>query len=842
MPFRFVHVCLLLMALIFSAVGDVLAVVKQDSLLVVADSLTLREVTVTAVKPILMRGDTLVYDVAAFPIPEGSRLRELLRRLPGIEVTADGAIRAQGKSISYLLLNGREFFAGNRSIVLDNLPADVLVDVKVYDRVQEEEENTGMRARTDHVMDLTTDAENNRGWFSDVTGSGGYDQRYALNANASRFDDQWQNMLTMSTDNLPQAFGIGESFYEKVDRTAQTGDSRHRSVSAVVGRKKGHWETTGAAYYTGSSTTTGMERLTENILSTGRLYSRSSSEGEDRSHNITANFHLERQDSMTTIVIDPQLSWSKGSGEGTSYLASANRRLSDILNWQSTADSPYLLNRQSAIYSNRYRSWNASLNTHFRRRMSRRGRTLTAALTWELNDMSVFSSSFSSIDYFRETDPTRRRERQLRYSDSPDRDWQGRLRFAWIEPLGRQVKLKAEYGLSYRREHINQPVYADSVFEPRLSKNATNTYVNRTARLLLQWSPSDCLFFSVGGQYNPVRSSTRYIKNTVHIDTALTVYNWSPELNFYYRSKRGWNLNMQYDGSSRQPSLLNLLPIIDDTDPLQVHVGNPGLRPSFVHRLSSSFFWFEPKSQTQLNLEAQGQWEYNAFADVVDVDDLRGIRRTSVENVNGCWQAGANWTVASAFVSDSPWMLDFQGDFSLVRRVGLQERRSQTSPLTPVEASTFSTRQALLRQYLALQWQPGKFSVKPYGFFSYNGIRARYINISPADLWLVGVGMVCRLDSERGWSAAIDASRQSRRGYVEAVDNDDEWLIDFEVAYSFLRGRVAEVRLQACDLLRQHNLSRSTTSFTERIEATYPHSITHYILLSFTYRFSLMGK
>ena len=786
----------------------------------------MRELTVTALQPVSMHGDTLVYDVSAFPVPEGSRLRELLRRLPGVEVNADGSIRAQGISITYLLLNGRDFFSGNRSIVLDNLPADALLDIRVYERVQEDEEDTGMRARTEHVMDLTTEPDKSRGWLADLTGAGGYRERYSGNASASHFDDVWQNMVTFSVDNLPQTFGIGDSFYEKVERTIQEGDSRHRNFSVIVGRKSGAWETSGSAYYTGAVTQRGTESLTENLLTKTPLFSHASTTGKDRAHNLMANFHIERYDSMTTITFDPQISWSKGRGEGDDLLVSSTRPLKDVQDWR-TASSPYLINRQTVHAANNYHAWYAGMNAHLRRRLSARGRALTATASWEYNKLSTHMSTMSVIDYFL----TASKSQQLRYSDYPDHDWNARLRLAWIEPLTRHLKFKAEYGITYRHEEMKQNVYADSVFSSSLSKDAVYDYVTRSSRLLLQWSPSDRLYLSIGGQYNPVHSETHYVKNKVKIDTLRTVYNWAPELNFYYRSNRDWNFTANYSGTSRQPSLLDLLPVVDDSDPLRLRVGNPGVKPSFVHQLTGAFFWFEPKSQTQLNLQLQGQWEYNTITEVVSVDKLLGIQRTSVDNVNGCRQIGGTWSMATGFVPDSRWTFDLQGDLNIVRRVGLQSTMEE-----------FTTQQALLRQYLALQWHPGIFSIKPYAFFSYNGLRAYQINVNPADLWLVGTGMIARMETENGWSVAVDASRQSRRGYVDAVDNDDEWLVDLEVAYAFMRGRAAELRFQACDLLRQHNLSRSVTTATERMEATYPHSVTHYLLMSFTYRFSLMGK
>lgn len=813
-----------------------------DSLLVVADSILLRELTVTALQPVSMRGDTLVYDLRAFPVPEGSRLGELLRRLPGVDVGADGAVRAQGIPVTYLLLNGREFFSANRSVVLENLPADALLDVKVYERVVENDEDMGLRARTERVMDLTTLPGKEKGWLTDLTGAAGYRDRYSGNASASHFDEVWQNMISVSSDNLPQDFGIGESFYEKVDRQQQDGDARHHTLSIMTSRKKDAWETTGSAYYTASRNTRGIESLTENLLSTGQLYSRTSTDGEDRTHNVTGNFHIERRDSMTTVTIDPQLMYTKGNSHTDYISATSNRPLQDVLEWTTGTASPFLLNRQRVHSISNQQAWNASVNAHLRRRLSRHGRAFTIDAAWELNDVSTFQSTASSTDYFRRD----QYDSQLRYSDAPDRDEQVRVRMAWIEPLGRYLKLKAEWGMSNRHENFRQPVFTEGATHPidSLSKDATYDFLNRDARLMLQWMPSDKMVLSIGGLYNPVRTRTRYIRNTLNIDTLRYVDNWAPELNFYYRSDNGWNASLKYTGMSRQPGLLDLLPIVDDTDPLHLRKGNPGLKPSFVHQLSGTYFWFDADTQTQLNLQVQGQVEQNAITDVVEIDATDGVRRTSVDNVDGCRQIAATWTAASGFEPEAKWFFDFQGDVNMTRRVGLQERHLMETAFAgdQVQEMTFTTNQSLIRQYVALQWQPGIFSVKPYGFFTYNGLRAQDINVTPADLWLVGVGLVGRLETNNGWSIAVDASRQSRRGYVEAVDNDDEWLIDLEMAYAFLKGRAAEVRLQACDLLRQRNLSRSVTSATTRIEASYPHSVTHYLLLSFTYRFTLMGK
>lgn len=826
---------LVLLMLLLAAGTNVLAIKGHDSLVVEVDSILLRELTVTATcRPMSLRGDTLVYNVAAFSLPEGSRLRELLKRLPGVEVTSDGIILAQGRTVTALLLNGRDFFASQRTVVLDNLPAGVLLNVQVYDRESKDTEDMGFRATTEHVMDLTTETGKDRGWFADLTGAGGYDRRYSGNISLSQFNEEWQNMISASADNLPESFGIGDSFYEKIEKTLQTGDTHRRNFSVMLGRKRGAWETSGSAYYSGSNTQKGSRSLTETFLSRGSLFSSALSEGTDKSHSVTTDLHIERRDSLTTIAIDPRFSWSKSNGGSSYQMLSSDCQPNDVVTVPDMLR--HFLHTGYSNSGDQTRMLSGQLSARLTRRLSRKGRTLTVAASYGIDDMNTRSSTFAFTNYVRAAYA----EQQTRQSSQPDRDQQASLKLTWVEPLTKTLKLLGEYGLNHRHERMNQPVIADGSYCDSLSRYAVYNFFSRAARFLFQWSPSEHVFLNAGAQYNPVRMDTRYSRYHLKVDTVRNVTNWAPELNFYVRHPNGWNLSVQYSGHSRQPSLFALLPIVDDTDPLYQRTGNPGLKPSFTHQFSSVFFWFDTKSQTQLNLQAQALLEQNATTDVITFNPITGVRRVKPTNINGCRQVATSWTLTSAFKEQSHWDLEFQGDANIVRRVGVQQVEFEASDVIP--DYYFSTRQTLVRQYLGLQWQAAWLSLKPYAYASYNRLRYFGGDGSPSDLWVIGEGLVCRVETPKGWSVGVDASRHSRRGFIEAVDNGDEWLVDAEVAFAFLKGKAAEVRLQACDLLRQRHLSRSSTTVTERIEAVYPYSVTNYILLSFTYRFALMGR
>lgn len=174
------------------------------------DSMAFQELVISGKKtPMMLKGDTLVFDVSCFFVPEGSKLRSLLERIPGIEVTTDGRIMAQGKEVVRIKLNGRDFFEEGKEMALNTLPADILCEVRLYQEYSDEEEYTGVhRNEGEQVLDVYTYADRSRGWFIDAVAAGGSRKRYQANATVSGFSSRMQGILSCSGDNQPAAFGI----------------------------------------------------------------------------------------------------------------------------------------------------------------------------------------------------------------------------------------------------------------------------------------------------------------------------------------------------------------------------------------------------------------------------------------------------------------------------------------------------------------------------------------------------------------------------------------------------------------------------------------------------------
>lgn len=850
--------CLFLAARRAVRAADVRSVVSGDTLMV-ADSLLMREVVVAAaIRPIVLRGDTLVYDVASFPLVEGSRLRELLKRLPGVEVSIEGVVTAQGKVVSRILLNGKNFFSGNKEVALDNLPADILTEVKVYERPTEANEEMGMvTAEKEKVIDVTTKPDKNRGWFCDVTAGGGTEERYAGNVSLSQFNELWQNLLSVNGDNLPLMFGVGDSYYDKLNRTASSGDTDKQNYNLIVGRSNGAWEVTGTAYYDHWQTDNGSRSLMESFLQDESSYTSTVSSGRSAGRSFTSSVQLSWKDSLTSVYVEPGFNFSQS--HNTSYYSAFTYDADPNLFTLHPLDLGFEVPLEHYINSNRNesedseRSTTLTLHTRVNRKLNRKGRNLNVEAHMEAGRTTGDAFSLNDLSFYRMA----RREMSVRYQDSPARNRSVSGRISYVEPLAVGLKALLEYGVGYRYQHMEQPVYnldhlfadregygprpieSPETFSDSLSRFATNRYWNHRIRALLQYVHGG-LNLTAGVLCNPQRTETTYRKFRTRVDTVRTVLNWSPEFSFYYRRNDSWNLTLHYAGESAQPDLFYLLPILDDTDPLNARTGNPGLRPSFTHTMSISFYSFDMETQRQISLGASSQVIRNAMTQSICYNAVTGGRSMMPVNINGNRNFSATWSLSTSFRNGSEWYLDCQGELGWRHCVGLQQvDRPEAAWLA--QEMRYTTRQANVQNYAGVQYRKRFFTVKPYGYFAYEASRSSLSGALERNVWIFGYGFVARCELDCGLSVATDVYNHSRHGYVGGDLNGDEFICDAEVAYSFLRGRAATVRLQACDLFRNRALTSGYIGLTGRKETAYTHSVNSYVLLSFTYRFSLFG-
>lgn len=811
--------------------------------LVLSDTLAMREVVVSAHRePIRMEGDTLIFDVASYHVSEGSKLKDLLKELPGIEVMNDGRIVANGRDVVRILLNGKEFFKDNKQIVLENIPADILREIKLYKKHTEQEERTGVAlGEGEQVIDVQTQPDKDRGWFGDLVGGGGSRKRFVGNLSLSQFNDKWQNMISTNADNLPSSFGLGDSYTDKLYRTPNVSDADKRSGNIIVSRITDDWEASGTFFYSRGRVKSGQQSLTKNYLQQPASETESRSSGRNESNSLSSTLDFRKKGERVTFYLSPSLTYNRANSENNYSAVTTGRG-----DGSSELD-PFLINRNEIQDESHSHVLNVALAGGINIAWNKKGRNLDLTFNWSYGSQGERAMSQSTVHYHQlNTD-----DYTFRFSDNPVENGSFRFQALYTEPLSSTLKLQVEYNIQEDRDEVNQCVSDLGDFlgthagvsvwpaSDSLSKYADTWYVTHTCRAVLQYADGP-LRLTAGMMVAPQKLQLDYRKNKLWIDTVQHLVSFAPELVLYYRRPNSWNWSFSYTGRSEQPSIFNMLPIMDDTDPLHRYLGNAGLKPTFCHTWTTSFFSFCPENQRQLSMSANASLLQNDVTQRTSYNEHTGASLTSPENVSGNWNLGAQLNFSTSFVRHPRWYLEWQEDVGYTRRKAFhtgfaEDGCGESGCAYQVDSYNWT-------HYFALQYKWRFLDVKPYSYMTCRIQCSELDRDGRTTFYRFGYGAMLRYTWDRGIDIAVDLYNNSRRGYMASALNGNEFVCDLEFSYAFLKDKSAEIRFQAFDLFGNVKTVNGRSDVTSVSEVRYDEGVNSYFLLGFTYRFGLFGK
>lgn len=822
--------------------ASLLCSVSADSLY--SDSVAMRELVVSARrKPVWLEGDTLVFDVASFHVSDGGKLKELLKELPGIEVMNDGRIVANGKEVVRILLNGKDFFKDNKQVVLENIPAEILSEIKLYRKQTEQEERTGVALGDgEQVIDVQTLPDKDNGWFGDLVGAGGSEKRFVGNLSLSQFNDKWQNMISTTADNLPSSFGLGDSYTDKLYRAPNISDADKRSFNAIVTRMNEDWEVSGTFYYNKGRVKSGQQTFSENYLQQPASFIESRSKGSNESNSLSSTVDIRKRSDRLTCFLSPSMTYNKASSEY--QYVSVNSQWTDVGD-DETQYSQINRNDMNDEMYNRVLSLSLSggLNLAF----NKKGRNLDFTFNLSYGNQEEHYSSQSTVFY----NLLEKNEKTFRFSDNPADNNSFRFQILYTEPVAEHLKLQVEYNIQQDRDEVNQyvtdldellgqkPGVIDWLPSDSLSKYADTKYLMHTCRAVLQYADGP-LRMTAGVLLAPQTLKLNYRKNRHWIDTLQQLTSVAPELVLYYRKPNSWNWSFSYFGRNEQPSIFSLLPIMDDTNPLRCYMGNAGLRPTFNHSLTTTFFSFQIESQRQVNLSVNIAVLQNDVTQKTYYNEQTGSSLTIPENVSGNWNLGSQMNFSTSFVAFPQWYLEWQEEFAYTRRKAFQTIVSDDG--FDEASSAYRVDTYTLTHYLAVQYKWRFLDVKPYSYMTCRVQNSELDLKGSTAYYRFGYGAMLRYNWAGGIDIALDIYNNCRRGFMDASLNGDEFVCDLEFSYTFLKDKSAEIRFQAFDLFDQVRTVNGTSDVTSRSEIHYNEGVNSYFLLGFTYRFGLFGK
>ena len=402
------------------------------------------------------------------------------------------------------------------------------------------------------------------------------------------------------------------------------------------------------------------------------------------------------------------------------------------------------------------------------------------------------------------------------------------------------------------REWMSLFGYLDNPYEsylsPRLSRYSERTEYSHTAEVQLRYVRGQ-MNMNVGVSFLPERSHfiQEYLGQPV--DTVRTVTNISPTLNLRYRFNQQTNLQVQFRGQTQQPSITQLLEIYDDTNPLNISVGNAGLKPAFNANLNANFLMMRqptivtdslgfqvPRQQRNwsFNSNAALQITTNSIGNVVTYDETTGGRISRPENINGNWNArvGVGFTIGLDTLNH--WDITGSVNASYNHRVGYVNLQRTAQPDRNV-THTYNVNPSL-----SLNYRNKWLSVSLDGRTTYARTENRLQASNNLTTWNFTYGGNTKITFPWGSNLSTDFHMFSKRGYADETLNTNELLWNAQLSHSFLRSKVLTVMLQWYDILRQQTtFSRTVNANGWRDQEV--NAITSYAMLHVSYRLNLFG-
>lgn len=855
-----------------------------------AEAIMLKAATVTAMaKKVVLKEDTFVYNSAAYRTPEGSTIEELVKRLPGAEVSDDGSIKINGKEVKKILVDGKEFMTGDTKTALKNLPTSIIDKIKAYDEKSDLAKVTGIDdGEEETVLDFGIKRGMNKGLIANMDLSIGTKQRYSERGMAAYFNDRNRLMLFASANNTndmgfpggggpggwgPNKQGLNASKMLGLNYNYENKDKLKMDASLRWNHSDGDISSTVAS---------------ENFVSQNSSFSNSRAKNFSRSNSWDGRFRLEwKPDTMTNIMFRPSFTIKSSDALARSLSAQFNADPYQITNdpledaaraelgLEDVSTSKSLLQQAGALVnlqSSSSISYSESENLRgmlqYNRRLSAMGRNVTVRTDasygkTDANSLSLTNAYMYLVDVANgnETD----HYNTYRYNVTPTRNYSYSLQATYSEPLWRATFLQLSYKFTYKYSKTDRSTYNFSDFSDEEANQWASitpeyrgwgNYLGTLRSPLDEYFDSDQSRFSeyknyihemqlmmrfirpkynlsFGAMLQPQRSNFIYDYMGQHIETTRNVTNFAPTLDFRYRFSKVSNLRVNYRGTTSQPSMTDLLDITDDSNPLNIKKGNPGLKPAFTHNFRLFYNNYIEKHQRALMTFVNFSMTRNSISDMVTYDDKTGGRTTQPENINGNWNARGAFMFNTAIDSAGVWNINTFTTLAYTNAVGYLSLDGKTSQKN-------TTKQTQVGERIAMGYRNNWLEVNLNGTLNYNHARNKLQASSNMNTWQFSYGPSLTVTMPWGMSLSTDLSQSSRRGYSDKSMNTNELVWNAQLSQGFLKGKPLTVMIQFYDLLHQQStLSRALTAMA-RTDTEY-NSINSYAMLHVIYRLNIIG-
>ena len=840
-----------------------------------ADAIMLKGATVVGqAARVTVKEDTFVYNASAYRTPEGSVVEELVKRLPGAQVSDDGTITINGKEVKKVLVDGKEFMTGDTQTALKNLPTSIIDKIKAYDEKSDLAKVTGIDDGEEQtVLDFGIKKGMNKGVFGNVDASVGTHDRYAERLMGALFKDKTRVMLMGNLNNVNDRGFPGGGGGGRFGRGAQGLNTSKMAGANFNLEPSSKLKLDGSVRWNHSNGDKRTEQSVENFVSTAGSFSNSLNQNYTRSNSWDARLRLEwTPDTMTNIMFRPSFSYSKSdgltSGTSASYNDDPYSYVSDPLSQEAISimdENGLMVNHRensSISYSD---NLSVGAMLQFNRKLNSKGRNATLRTDIRYGEGDSKSLSTSNVHLYQVEDAFGNDStyQTNRFNTTPTKTLNYSVQFTYSEPIFRAMFLQLSYKFNYKYNKSDRSTFDFSDIDGNVFAGVDNVYRGWDNYLSRLDNPLDNYLDESLSRYSEYKNyiheiqlmlrvirekyrlnvgvmvqpqKTRFIQRYqgINTDTVRNVVNVTPTLDFRYRFSKLSNLRINYRGTTSQPSMTDLLDIRDDSDPPNITMGNPGLKPSFTNTLRLFFNNYTQEHQRATMVHLNYSNTRNSISNMVTYDEQTGGRTTRPENINGNWNISGALMFNTALDSVGYWTIstftnvrynNYVGYLALDQYSG--SRKNTTKTTTLGEQLTASFRNSWLEVSLD-------------GSVDYTHTRNLLQSQNNLDTWQFAYGGYASVYMPWGMSLSTDLHQNSRRGYNDSSMNTNELIWNLQLSQSFLKGNALTVSLQLYDILHEQSNFSRTINAMQRSDTRY-NSINSYAMLHAVYRVNLFG-
>ncbi|MDO5664988.1 MAG: TonB-dependent receptor [Bacteroidia bacterium] len=791
------------------------------------DNILLDAAVVTAkAAEIVVRGDTIEYNADSYKVTESAILEDLLKKMPGVEVSSEGKITVNGREIKKIMVDGEEFFSSDPKVASKNLPAKMVDKLQVLDKRTDMARMTGFDDGDEEtIINLTVRPGMKEGLFGNAFVGYGTKDRYEGNAMVNYMKDKNQYTAlggfnntnnTGFSDLASSMFGGGGGGGRRMFFGGGSGITTSGNAGFNFSRQfTDKLKLGGNLRYGLTDNNTLSKTHTQNILSSGNTIEDENNSSNNYSQNFNMDLRLEwTPDTLTRIIFSPTGSVYNNRRTELSDFSTITETIGDSINY---GDSKY---------NSEGNGKDLSARLDVSRTLGKKGRILSIQLRGGMSDSENTGTNLSNTFYNGVKADDIIDQRFINTNNS--KNWRSYV--SYVEPLGNNYAIQFAYQYrqniseSDRDTRVQDALGNYTILDEQYSKRLENNFTNQEIELNFQ-SVREKYDYTIGFSAQPSSSQNKtFIGEKKISDFTRNVVNYAPMAQFNYRWTRQHNLRLRYYGNTSQPSVTQLSPVVDVSNPLNITYGNPELKPSFQHRLNLRYQNFNPEKNRSMGFFGDIRYLTNDIVSSTITDKATGRRETTFENVTGNWTANGR-IMLNLPLKNIKFSIFSMSFASYNHANGFSNREKNLS------------RRLNLGETLGLNYRSDVLDFGIRGNVSYNKVKNSLAGQRNQEFLNYGGNANTIIYLPWNMSIESDINYSTNSGYADGFAQD-EWLWNASIQKQLFKQKNGTIRLKIYDILQQRsNISRSVTS--NYIRDTTTNTLTTYFMVHFVYRFNI---